>query len=69
MTAASECVVAGELGLRYAVVCAVDNFANGIGEAELTLAELEANRAEHRDRLVALIERVLGGSLGWEAWR
>lgn len=63
MTAASECVVAGELGLRYAVVCAVDNFANGVGETGLTLAELDANRAEHRDRLVALIERVLA-SLG-----
>ena len=32
MTIASECVVAGELGLRYAAVCIVDNLANGVGE-------------------------------------
>ena len=31
MTIASECVVAGELGLAYAAVCVVDNLANGIG--------------------------------------
>ena len=32
MTIASECVVAGELGLPYAALCMVDNLANGIGE-------------------------------------
>ena len=31
MTVASECVVAGELGLRYAALCVVDNLANGVG--------------------------------------
>ena len=31
MTIASECIVAGELGLAYAAVCVVDNLANGIG--------------------------------------
>ncbi len=48
MTIASECVVAGELGLRYAAVCVIDNLANGVGEGELTLAEVEANRAANR---------------------
>ena len=33
MTIASECVVAGELGLRYAAVCIVDNLANGVARA------------------------------------
>ena len=33
MTMASECTVAGELGLPYASVCVVDNLANGIGRA------------------------------------
>jgi 5'-methylthioadenosine phosphorylase len=37
MTAASESVIAGELGIRYAVLCVVDNLANGIGDRELTL--------------------------------
>jgi 5'-methylthioadenosine phosphorylase len=44
MTMASECVVAGELGLAYASVCVVDNLANGIGEHPLTWSEFEAGR-------------------------
>ena len=34
MTIASECVVAGELGLAYAAVCVVDNLANGLGDGD-----------------------------------
>jgi purine nucleoside phosphorylase len=44
MTMASECVVAGELGLAYASVCVVDNFANGIGEHPLTWSAFEVGR-------------------------
>ena len=44
MTMASECVVAGELGLAYASVCVVDNLANGVGEHPLTWSEFEAGR-------------------------
>ena len=29
---ASECVVAGELGLAYASVCVVDNLASGLAQ-------------------------------------
>jgi 5'-methylthioadenosine phosphorylase len=59
MTIASECVVAGELGLRYAAVCVVDNLANGVAETELTLEQLEAGRAENRGRLVAALRAAL----------
>ena len=31
MTIASECILAGELGLEYAALCVVDNLANGLG--------------------------------------
>jgi len=44
LTMASECVVAGELGLAYASVCVVDNFANGVGEHPLTWSEFEIGR-------------------------
>ena len=44
----SECVIAGELGLRYAALCVVDNLANGVGERELTLDEIE--RQPRRER-------------------
>ena len=62
MTIASECVVAGELGLRYAAVCLVDNLANGVGETELTVAEFDAGRAANRERLAAALEAVVAGT-------
>jgi 5'-methylthioinosine phosphorylase len=59
MTIGSECVVAGELGLRYAAVCMVDNLANGIAERELTLDEIEANRARNQAALLRAVRAVL----------
>ncbi len=59
MTVASECIVAGELGLAYAAVCVVDNYANGVGERELTMDELAAGRAANAEALVGALERVL----------
>jgi 5'-methylthioadenosine phosphorylase len=59
MTIGSESVVALELGLAYAAVCIVDNFANGVGERELTIEELEAGRSENQRRLVEALEAVL----------
>src|SRR6476646_2667878 len=51
MTVASECVVAGELGLAYAALCVVDNLANGLGEGAISVAELEADRQINAERL------------------
>jgi 5'-methylthioadenosine phosphorylase len=51
MTIASECVVAGELGLDYAALCVVDNLANGVGEGELDVAGLEDDRIANATRL------------------
>jgi 5'-methylthioadenosine phosphorylase len=66
MTIASECVLAGELGLDYAALCVVDNLANGIGEDELDVAGLEddriANAARLRDGLAAVLPRL--GAVG-----
>jgi 5'-methylthioadenosine phosphorylase len=59
MTIASECVIAGELGLRYAAVCIVDNLANGVGESELTTEEFLAGRARNRERLAAAVAAVV----------
>ncbi len=59
MTVASECVVAGELGLRYAAICVVDNLANGVGETALSLEQIEANREFTSGRLVAALTRAL----------
>jgi len=66
MTIASECVVAGELGLAYAALCVVDNLANGLGESAISVAELEADRlinAESlREGLAAVLPRL--GAVG-----
>jgi 5'-methylthioadenosine phosphorylase len=66
MTIASECVIAGELGLEYAAICVVDNLANGLAEGELSVAEMEADRLIHaarlRDGLAAVLPRL--GAVG-----
>ena len=59
MTAGSECIVAGELGLAYAAICVVDNLANGVGVTELTLEEVAAGQSAHRDRLQAALAKVV----------
>jgi 5'-methylthioadenosine phosphorylase len=66
MTIASECVIAGELGLEYAAICMVDNLANGLAESELSVAEMEADRIINatrlRDGLAAVLPRL--GAVG-----
>lgn len=59
MTIASECIVAGELGLAYAAICVVDNFANGIGPGPLGMEELERDRAANVARLCAVLDSLL----------
>jgi purine nucleoside phosphorylase len=59
MTVASECVVAGELGLPYAAVCVVDNLANGLGPDPLSIDDRARPRAatvaRRREALDALL--------------
>jgi 5'-methylthioinosine phosphorylase len=66
MTIASECIVAGELGLEYAALCMVDNLANGLASGALDVAALEddrlANAARLRDGLAAVLPRL--GAVG-----
>jgi purine nucleoside phosphorylase len=59
MTVASECILTSEVGLAYAAVCVVDNLANGLGGAPLTLDEFRAGVAANRDRLIADLDALL----------
>lgn len=59
MTLASECIVAAELGLRYAAVCVVDNLANGIAAEPLSAAEVERHRATNAIHLRDALDAVL----------
>ncbi len=45
MTAASEATLFQEKGIRYAMLCVVDNWANGVGEEPLTLEAFQAMQA------------------------
>jgi 5'-methylthioadenosine phosphorylase len=66
MTIASECVIAGELGLEYAAICIVDNLANGLADEKLSVEEMEADRLINatrlRDGLAAVLPRL--GAVG-----
>jgi purine nucleoside phosphorylase len=65
MTMASECIVAGELGLAYASVCVVDNLANGVA-GPLTWEQFQAGR----DARQGVLAKVLGAivpSLGGQS--
>jgi 5'-methylthioinosine phosphorylase len=59
MTVAAECIVATEVRLPYAAVCVVDNLANGLGTAPLTIDEFNAGVAANRARLIADLDAVL----------
>jgi purine nucleoside phosphorylase len=59
MTMASECILAGELGLAYAAICVVDNLANGIGAGPLSVAELESDRDANAIRLHDALDALL----------
>lgn len=66
MTIAAECIVAKELGLAYAAVCAVDNLANGLGSGPLDVVDLDAARAANalqlHDGLAAVLPQL--GAVG-----
>lgn len=59
MTIASECVAASDLGLAYAAICVVDNLANGVGESELTIEELETGRARNRQTVARGLQQLV----------
>ncbi len=60
MTVASECIVAGELGLPYAALCVIDNLANGVTTQALTAEEVRKGQKEHRPELEAVLSSALG---------
>ena len=61
MTMASECIIAGEVGLAYVAVCVVDNLANGVAAQPLSPAELERDRQRNATRLRDALDAVLPG--------
>jgi 5'-methylthioadenosine phosphorylase len=59
MTLAGEAVLAGEVGLRYAAICTVDNLANGLGPSRLTPDEYHAGVAGTRRHVGPVMKELL----------
>ncbi|HDR72802.1 MAG TPA: 5'-methylthioadenosine phosphorylase [Methanoculleus sp.] len=59
MTLASEATLACELGMRFAALCTVDNYAHGIGEGVLTYAHILETSRQHRKRTETILQRIL----------
>ncbi|OSM05072.1 MTAP family purine nucleoside phosphorylase [Magnetofaba australis] len=59
MTVAAECILSRELGLPYAAIGIVDNFANGIGDEELTFDAFKAQVRANEQHLLAAMETLL----------
>jgi len=61
MTMASEATVALELGLRYASLCSVDNYAHGIGGRAVTFEAIREVQARNAVRVRDILRTALGG--------
>jgi 5'-methylthioadenosine phosphorylase len=59
MTVASEATLALELGMRFAAVCTVDNYANGLGEEVLTYEHILATSRANCRRTEKILENIV----------
>ena len=59
MTMASEAIIAMELGLQYAAICSVDNYAHGIEETELTIAEITSHGRINEKKIVTILKNIV----------
>jgi len=59
MTAAAEATVAKELGLKYAVICTMDNYAHGIKDEEIDYEEIRRRAKENAGFCLKVIEEAV----------
>ena len=64
MTIGSEATVARELGLAYAALCTLDNYANGVRDAQVDQALINANARANAQACLAIIGGVIAGLAG-----
>jgi len=60
MTLASEATLACELGMEFAALCTVDNYANGLGGEVLTYDHILSTSHEHRARTDEVVMKIIG---------
>jgi 5'-methylthioadenosine phosphorylase len=56
MTMANEATLATELGLKYAAICTVDNYAHGIGDEQLTWKKVRTAQKKIRGQVLKLLK-------------
>ena len=59
MTVASEATLACELGMDFAALCTVENFANGLGGEVLTYEHMLSIAKLHRDRNEKIVSLII----------
>ena len=59
MTLASEATLARELGIPFAAVCTVDNYANGLTDEPLTWEEVLEISRQYRERTGAILTTII----------
>jgi 5'-methylthioadenosine phosphorylase len=59
MTLASEATLACELGMKFAALCTVDNYANGLGSEVLSYEHILSTSREHRTRTEEIITKII----------
>jgi purine nucleoside phosphorylase len=59
MTMASEATIAVELGLPYASICSIDNYANGVVERDLTTEEIYEQAQCNRKMILRIVSEYI----------
>lgn len=59
MTLANEATLAKEQGLKYAAICSIDNYANGLTDEELRNEDIETNKEKNKEKIMKLLEAIL----------
>lgn len=57
MTMASEAIIAQELGLPYASLCSVDNYAHGLEDKELTMEKILWHARRNAETILQILNR------------
>jgi len=59
MTVASEATLACELGMQFAALCTIENYANGLGNEVLTYEHIVNVSWEHRHRTEEIVNTII----------
>jgi 5'-methylthioadenosine phosphorylase len=59
MTMGTEAALAEELGIKYAAICMVDNYANGIAKKPISFKEIKKEQAKNKRKIIELLNAIL----------